>query len=78
MLLVGSSTPQEADAKDQFFQHTIKDARDDTVITILTSLVRHHHSICHRPGVLDCVFEELLFCICLLRYADLHKKHLRT
>ena len=64
MLLVRSSTPQEANAKDQFFQQVIKDAKDDTVIMVLTSLVpdpvRCRHSICRRPSVFHSVLEELL------------------
>ena len=64
MLLVRSSTPQEANAKDQFFQQAIKDAQDYTVIMVLTSLVpdsvRCRHSIFRRPSVFHSVLEELL------------------
>ena len=52
------------------------------VIMVLTSLVpdsvHRRQSICRRPGVLERVLEELLFCICLLRVAGLRKKRLRT
>ena len=51
------------------------------VIMVLTSLipdsVHRRQSIFRRPGVLERVLEELLFCIYLLRVAGLRKKRLR-
>ena len=78
-----SSTHQQPDAKDQFFQHTIKDARDDsgdhgTTIPLIPDSVHRRQSIFRGPGVLERVLEELLFCIGLLRVAGLRKKRLRT
>ena len=52
------------------------------VIMVLTSLmpdpVHRRQSIFRRPGVLERVLEELLFCIGLPRVAGLRKKRLRT
>ena len=77
-----SSTPQEANAKDQFFQQATKDAQDDTVIMVLTSLVpdpvRCRHSICSRPSVFHSVLEELLFLHLPPEVDGLRKKRLRT
>ena len=57
-------------------------SRTTATILVLISLVpdpvRHRHSICRRPGVLERVLEELLFCTCLLRVAGLCKKRVRT
>ena len=51
------------------------------VIMVLTSVVsdpvHRRQSLCRRPGVLDRVMEELLFCIYLMRVAGLLKKRLR-
>ena len=73
---------EAAPISSQFFQHTIKDAGTTAVIMVLTSLipdpVHRRQSIFRRPGVLERVLEELLFCIGLPMVAGLRKKRSRT
>ena len=77
MLLVRSSTPQEANAKDQFFQQAIKDAQDDTVIMVLTSLVPDPVRCpilfaAAQVSFIAC-WKNCSLCICLLRVDGLRK-----
>ena len=68
--------------KTSSFNKRSKTPGTTAMIMVLTSVVsdpvRCSHSICCRPGVLDRVMEELLFCIYLMRVAGLLKKRLRT
>ena len=67
--------------KTSFSNKQSKTPGTTAVIMVLTTVVsdsvHRRQSICHRPGVLDRVMEELFFCIYLLRVAGLLKKRLR-